>query len=290
MPVDEDRKLALETEVGADDRAFGRLLKFWRGVHRVSQESLALSLDSSTRHISFLENGKSYPSKEMVEKIANVLSLGSRDTSQLSISAGYVPPAKPVDFQSEELKWLRKAMLLTLRSLDPYPATLVDSAGDILMVNKAWVRFFQDYSYEGGIDKVTNHYDFVFNKQDSDNILSFGEDALAVIMMSLQQAALISDDPGCFKMLERLGAHSSVPKDWKQRAAKIEPMTSFRVRATMNGKLCQFYQVSQNVGAMGPVAYVSEPRLAINTLYPEDDDVEMPCIDDLHLKHPLLFY
>ena len=45
--------------------AFGRLLRFWRQVRKRSQEDVALEIDSSIRHISFLENGKSLPSREI---------------------------------------------------------------------------------------------------------------------------------------------------------------------------------------------------------------------------------
>ena len=276
-------------ESASEDRAFGRLLKFWRGVHGVSQEQLALSLDSSTRHISFMENGKAQPSKEMVENIARVLALGGRDTSQLLIAAGYVPAAQPVDFQAPELRWLRKAMTLTLRALDPFPTTVSDAAGNILMVNRGWVGCYSRSIPRAELDQVTNHFDFLFNSKDRE-LTDAWLDTLSVFLMSLQQSALLSDDRACLDKLQRLQSHPDVPADWRQRAAKLEPMASYRVQVRVAGQLRPFYNVSQMVGAVGPAAYVSEPRLTISTLYPDDESLDLSNLIQEPLEHALLLY
>jgi len=270
--------------------AFGRLLKFWRGVQGQSQEDLAHGLDSSPRHISRLENGRVHPSKAMVEGIAKGLSLGERDTNHLLISAGYTPALKKVDFHAPELKWLRKAMTLTLRSLEPYPAALLDSSTNILMVNRGWVGFYQNAISTEALNQVNNHYDFLFSHQGAGNMMSGWGDTLSVILMSLQQAVLMGADKVNQEMLDRLVKSPNVPKDWQQRGARLEPMASFRVQAEFNGSLERFFSVSQTVGALGPNAFVSEPRLTINTLYPEDESLDLSSLIEGELKHPLLPY
>ena len=272
------------------ERPFGRMLKFWRGVHNISQEALAYSLESSPRHISRMENGRAYPSKTMVEGIARVLSLGERDTLHLMMSAGYTPVPNKVDFHAPQLKWLRKAMGFTLRALDPYPSSLLDQANNILMVNQGWVGFYQSIAPQEDLAKVDNHLDFLFSGQGAGNTLSGREDALSMILMGLQQNVLMSDDKTVQELLDRLVASPNVPKDWQQRAAKLEPMTSYRVQVEFNGVLHKFFNVCQSVGAFGPNAFVSEPCLTVNTLYPEDESLDMsPLIKD-KLKHPLLVY
>lgn len=269
--------------------AFSRLLKFWRGVHKISQEALALRLDSSARHISFLENGRAHPSKEMVEKIANELKLGSRDKSHLMVSAGYIPPSETVDFQSDEMKWLRNAMIMTLKSLDPYPATLSGAYGKILMVNKGWVGFFRQSHTQEQLNAVTNHFEFMFDRMGGEELTESWKNTLSVVLMSLTQNVLMADEdyPAIW---HRLTSHPDLPADWQQRAAQLEPMASYRVQISMQGQLRNFYNISQSVGATGPNAYVSEPHLFTTTLYPEDqsDDLSGLVTDDL--THPLLFY
>jgi len=269
---------------------FGRMLKFWRDVHELSQEDLAYSVGSSPRHISRLENSRVVPSKAMVQKIAQEMSLGERDSNHLLISAGYTPMVKKLDYHAPELKWLRNAMTLSLRALDPYPATLIDRSSNILMVNRGWVGFYQNVIPEESLNKATNHFDFLFSRQGAGNIMSGWEDTLSMILMSLQQGVLLSGDNADREMLDRLLASPNAPKDWKQRAAKFEPMASFRVQVEFNGALERFFSVSQTVGALGPNAFVSEPHLTVNTLYPEDETLDLSPLIEGELKHPLLFY
>lgn len=270
--------------------AFGRFLKFWRGVFGLSQEELAERLDSSPRHISRLENGSSRPSETMVKEISIALDLIERDSNHLLIAAGFAPVVIKVDFHAPELKWLRKAMTLTLRALDPYPTSLMDSSTNILMVNKGWVGFFSNSLPTDNLNEVKNHYNFLFSRQGAGNLVSSWEDTLSVILMSVQQGALFSNDPADEALMSMLEASPSVPADWQQRAAKLDPMASFRVQAEINGSLKRFFSVIQSVGAMGPTAYASEPRLTINTLYPEDEDMDLSSLIEGELKHPLLFY
>jgi transcriptional regulator with XRE-family HTH domain len=58
---------------------FGQLLKQWRQIQGFSQLELALSANSSTRHISFIETGRSRPSREMVLRLSDVLDLPLRE-------------------------------------------------------------------------------------------------------------------------------------------------------------------------------------------------------------------
>lgn len=271
--------------------AFGRFLRFWRGVFSLSQEELAYRLDSSPRHISRLENGSSRPSESMVLDICKALELGQRDSNHLLVAAGFTPIEKGVDFHAPELKWLRNAMTKTLQALDPYPTALLDSSSNILMVNRGWVGFYRNVISEAALSKVNNHYDFLFSRDGAGTIVSNWEDTLSVILMSLQQHSLFTNSDADIDLLQRLQDHPNVPADWQQRSACLEPMASFRVQMNMDDGLKRFFSVSSTVGALGPGAYyASEPNLSINTLYPEDDDTDLSALLDTGLSHPLLFY
>lgn len=267
-----------------------RFLRFWRQIHKISQEELAHRINSSPRHISRLENGSSRPSETMIEDIAQAMNLGERDRNHLRIAAGYGPRQRHIDFHAAEFKWLRKAMLLTLRAMDPYPTALMDSSGTLMMVNRGWVGFYRATIPSAQLDKVTNHFDFLFSRQGAGNMLSGWEDTLSMVVMSLKQEAMFDDSAEKFATVEKLINSPTVPSDWAQRAAKLEPMASFRVQADYQGALQRFYSVSQIVGALGPTAYVSEPKLTISTLYPEDEGLDMSPLTTGSLSHPLLLY
>ena len=271
-------------------QSFARLLKFWRSVQSVSQEQLALGVSASTRHISFLENGKAHPSKDMVQKISEHLSLGEYDRNHMMVSAGYIPDIEPIDFHSDSMKWLRKAMTMTMKAMDPYPTTLIDSAGKIHMVNKGWVSFYRRIIDRNTLDLVHNNFDFLFSRKGAGNFVRGLEDTPSVILMSLFREAWLHNDPSLQQTIERLSSHPDVPKDWQKRGSRFEPMASYRVQIDINGAARCFYSVSQSVGAKGPGVYVSEPRLATNTLFPEDETFDLSTLLEDDLSHPLLFY
>ena len=70
---------------------FGPLLRQWRTRRRLSQLDLAVESDVSARHISFLETGRSNPSREMVLRLATQLDVPLRERNQLLLGAGYAP-------------------------------------------------------------------------------------------------------------------------------------------------------------------------------------------------------
>ena len=81
-----------------------------------------------------------------------------------------------------------------------------------------------------------------------------------------------------------------MPKDWKKRAASVEPRASLPVKLQLNGKEHSFLNVSTVVGSTGIAEFVSDPKLAINILCPADDTLDLQRFFDPAAKHPLLFY
>ena len=270
--------------------AFSRFLKFWRGVHSLSQEQLAGYIHSSPRHISRLENGSSRPSQTIAKDIAVALRLGQRDTNHLLIAAGFVPSTGELDFHAPELKWLRKTMTMSLKALDPYPTIVLNESNNILMVNRGWVGLFSQTINKAVLDKVNNNFDFLFSREGAGTFVSAWEDTLSVILMSLEQRTLFSDSPRDHEMRDRLARHENVPTDWRQRAAKLEPMPSFRMQINLKGELKRFISVTSTVSTLGPAALLSGPSININTLYPEDEELDLSPYCEGELAHPLLYY
>ncbi len=273
-----------------NDFIFGRFLKFWRAIHDLSQEGLSELVGCSARHISRIEQGSSRPSEELVLQIARVLKLGKRDLNHILIAAGYSSQEEKRDFHSPELKWLRKAMLMTVKALDPYPAAVVDELANISLVNRAWVGFFSQIVSPDELASMGNLYEFIFSRKAKRNIVHNWEDTISVILMSLQQAALFSDSSRSMDTLDRLQKYPSVPEDWQQRASHIEPMASFRIQVDINGQLEKFYSVSTMVGAVGSSAFASEPKMSVVSFYPESDEYDVDSFVKNNIQHPCLLY
>src|ERR1700756_534439 len=69
----------------------GGLLRTWRERRRLSQLELAGAADISARHMSFLETGRSMPSRAMLLRLAERLEIPLRERNALLLSAGYAP-------------------------------------------------------------------------------------------------------------------------------------------------------------------------------------------------------
>ncbi|MFJ5117861.1 MULTISPECIES: helix-turn-helix domain-containing protein [unclassified Kitasatospora] len=115
----------------------GALLRGWRERRQLSQLRLALRADSSARHISFIETGRSRPSQEMVLRLAEHLDVPVRERNTLLLAAGYAPhyPETPLDDPAMDA--LRGGMERLLAAHDPYPALVVDGVFRVLAVNRS---------------------------------------------------------------------------------------------------------------------------------------------------------
>ncbi|MFI2640648.1 helix-turn-helix domain-containing protein [Streptomyces sp. NPDC018610] len=117
-------------------RGVGPLLRAWRERRRVSQLELALHADSSARHISFIETGRSRPSEEMVLRLAERLDVPVRERNALLLAAGYAPhyPETPLD--APALGALREGLERLIVGYEPYPALVVDAHYDVVTANR----------------------------------------------------------------------------------------------------------------------------------------------------------
>ncbi|MEU1278104.1 helix-turn-helix transcriptional regulator [Streptomyces sp. NPDC005805] len=114
----------------------GPLLRSWRERRRVSQLELALRADSSARHISFVETGRSRPSEEMVLRLAEHLDVPVRERNALLLAAGYAPRYAETPVDAPALGALREGIDQLLTGYEPYPALVVDGTYTVVAANR----------------------------------------------------------------------------------------------------------------------------------------------------------
>ena len=122
---------------------FGRQLKMWRQRRRMSQLDLALEAEISTRHLSFVETGRSQPSREMVMHLAERLDVPLRDQNQLLVAAGYAPVFAERDLDDPEMQAARRAVDLVLAGHEPHPAIAVDRHWTLITGNRMVPLFLE---------------------------------------------------------------------------------------------------------------------------------------------------
>lgn len=118
----------------------GPLLREWRQLRHMSQMELALNTGMSTRHLSFIETGRAYPSEGTVEVLIGALGVPPHEASMFRHLAtlGARPP-KRAEAPLQQETW--DALALLLSGQDPEAAIAFDEACDIIMVNKAYAHF-----------------------------------------------------------------------------------------------------------------------------------------------------
>jgi transcriptional regulator with XRE-family HTH domain len=118
-------------------RDFGSELRQWREVRRLSQLALSAEAEVSQRHLSFLETGKSRPSREMVIHLANVLDLPLRERNSLLTAAGYAPLYGERDLDDAAMEQVRSVLQRLLAAHDPYPAYVIDRQWNLVLANES---------------------------------------------------------------------------------------------------------------------------------------------------------
>jgi len=119
----------------------GALLRGWRERRRLSQLDLALQAAVSTRHLSFVETGRSRPSREMVLRLAAELDVPLRERNHLLLAAGYAPAYAETALAAPEMAAVRAAVRQVLAGHEPYPAVVVDRHWNLVEANASVALF-----------------------------------------------------------------------------------------------------------------------------------------------------
>lgn len=118
-----------------DQQSLGDQLRTWRQRRHMSQLDLALEADISARHLSFIETGRSRPSREMVMRLAESLSLPLRGRNALLLAAGFAPAYRERGLDDPDLDSARIAVQRILDGHAPYPALAVDRHWNLISHN-----------------------------------------------------------------------------------------------------------------------------------------------------------
>jgi transcriptional regulator with XRE-family HTH domain len=122
-------------------RPVGELLREWREHRRRSQLDLALDTEISTRHLSFVETGRSTPSRDMVLRLAEQLDVPLRERNSLLLAAGYAPVYSEAPLDAPQMTAVRTAIRQVLTGHEPYPAVVVDRGWNLVDANASVALF-----------------------------------------------------------------------------------------------------------------------------------------------------
>ena len=152
-------------------QTFPDILRQWRNQRRLSQLDLAIEANISSRHISFLETGRSRPSRDMVIHLGDALSIPLEVRNQMLTSAGFAPKYQKRDWGDAAMVPIKKAIDWTLERHAPYPGIALDRLWVIQRMNAPARLLFGGM----GADEGTSMLDLIQHPLVQDNVENWPE-------------------------------------------------------------------------------------------------------------------
>jgi transcriptional regulator with XRE-family HTH domain len=129
------QRVVVQTE--QEPRTAGELIRFWRTRRGLSQLELSLDANVSTKHLSFVETGRSSPSRQLLVHLAQQLDLPIGERNRLLLAGGFAPPYLELPYDGEVMQPLRDSLKRLLEAHEPNPALIVDGLWNLIEANRA---------------------------------------------------------------------------------------------------------------------------------------------------------
>jgi transcriptional regulator with XRE-family HTH domain len=254
--------------------AFGRLLRQWRERRRLSQLSLAVEAEVSTRHLSFVETGRAQPSREMVLLLARVLEVPPRARNELLTTAGYAPIYRETALRAPEMAQVRRALDFMLRQQEPYPAFVLDGHWNVLMANEGAGRLlglFLDPAAAAAVGPP-NAIRLTYHPQGLRQFIVNWEATAAALIQWLHRDILLGvGDAETRRLLDELLAYPDVPRHWRTLDLDASTAPFLAVELAKDDVHLKFFST---LAALGVPYDITLRELRIECFFPADPPSE----------------
>jgi len=242
----------------------GDLIREWRQRRRLSQLDLAIAANVSSRHLSFVETGRSRPTSEMILHLAEHLEVPLRDRNALLLAGGYAPAYSERTLAAPELQAVTNALKRVLAGHEPYPAAVVNRWWELVDANAGIALFTGDVRPElleppVNVLRLSLHPDGM-----APRIANLPE-WRAHLLARLRRQAEATGDPRLFGLYSELEAYPGGQGAEAQppRPADVVVPLQYRV----SGAELSFLSITAVIGT--PMDVTVE-ELAIESFYPAD--------------------
>ncbi|MCB8879453.1 helix-turn-helix transcriptional regulator [Acidisoma cellulosilytica] len=248
----------------------GALLRTWREVRGKSQLDLALDTGVSQRHISFIESGRSSPSRQKLTEIAEGLDIPLRERNALLLAAGYAPIYSQSGLDAPEMASITTVLRRVLRQHEPFPAVVMDRYWNVVMTNDAAPRFFGTFIDMDARPKPRNLLHLMF---DPDGMRPFIADWESVSQSLLARVYRESIgrvlDEKTKALLAALRAYADVGQETLLSPSPVLPMVP--IGFVQDKRVLNYFSMITTVGTPQTIA---AEELRIECMYPADEATE----------------
>lgn len=242
--------------------AIGCILREWRKQRRYSQLQLSLESGISAKHISFLETGRSIPSKEMILKIGEFLFLPKREINRALYATGYAPIYRELPTEHEDLQPVFNAIEKMIANHMPYPALVINQNWDIIKVNNAAKNLLTSLGYSKHKNLIEA---LISDNRETSKIINWHEQVSIILMRLRYEISRLNGS----KRLEALAKDLSACLAPTDQVINIDAEPSILpIRFQVANSVLSFFSIISQLSSIQDVA-VSE--LKVELMFPADE-------------------
>jgi transcriptional regulator with XRE-family HTH domain len=241
----------------------GELIRFWRTRRRLSQLQLALDANVSTKHLSFVETGRSRPSRQLLIHLAQHLDLPIAERNRLLLAGGFAPPYLELPYDGELMRPLRASLRRLLAAHEPNPALIVDGLWNLIEANSA-ATLLWDGADPALLEPPINMLRLAVHPGGLPSISSMTAACNAPLIQRLKRKSREDADPALGELIDEV--ESYLPAELPDGAA-TQPVVSLDLHTRL-GDVSLFTIIA----TLGAPLEVTAANIAIETFLPADAD------------------
>ena len=255
-----------------DSNAVGRLLRDWRAARGLSQLDVAMHAGFSARHVSFIETGRSQPSRQALLVLAETLEVPLRERNRLLEAAGYAHMYRQTPLEAQDMAHIRGVLQFILDRHRPYAAVVLDRYSNCLMGNGASAQLLGALVDPSLIGEHANHLRMVFHPLGAGRwIVNWDEVARNLLGRAERELDPFKDDETAASLLAELRGYAgtSLRERPSARLSPADLLLPIHIR-TNDIEL----RIFSTIMTLGTPQDVTLQELRIETFFPADEASE----------------
>jgi transcriptional regulator with XRE-family HTH domain len=241
----------------------GSLLREWRTRRRVSQLELSSETGVSTRHLSFIETGRSRPSRDMLMRLSEHLDLPLRERNSLLLAAGYAPEYAQTPLSAASMRDVRLSLQSLVDAHQPCPALAADHVWNLVLANDAALAFVDGLPDDLLVEPL-NIIRLAMHPQGlRDRIVNF-EEYSAHMMIRLHRQERATGDPAIRELIRECESYPGIGRPHGTTHA-LAPVLAIRLSSA--DATLSFFTVVSTLGAPYDVTL---DEIVIESFFPAD--------------------
>lgn len=244
--------------------SFPDVLKDWRHRRRFSQLELSLTAGISQRHISFLETGRSQPSRMIISRLAEVLEMPAAEVDAMLLSAGFASPSAQSSWDAQVQSAVTQSIEHILTSHNPYPAITVDRIWNLKNANESAQNFLGPFMQDENPNILR---EFLRPGALREALTNWDEIATAFIRFLELELTHRPNNAEGHALLSELKTYYTAGQAAKLAATEYPPPV-LTMKFCIGGETLQFFSM---IAAIGMTASAALDDILIETMLPAND-------------------